>query len=417
MIDREFIDRYIYGFEKFVEYISRYTLDYIEKVTGVPRGRIIKLAEFMYKYRPFAIFIGYGIQRRRGGGEIVRAIATLPALLGIHRGFYYSNTDGLPINFDLIEGTYLGQPSRIVSMERIGELLSQGELKFVYIHLHNPAATLPNSSKVIEGLKRRDVFVVVHDTHWSDTARLANVVLPAPTFLEKFDVVYSYWHNYLYLNEPVVEPLGEALGEFHLMCELAKKLKVDNYTEICRDPIDLLRLALDSEILDKLLKEGFAELSPKPRNVYQTPTGRIEFYSLRAREKGLSPLPSPPEGDTVLEGEFLLISSAHPLYIHTQFEDVYGPIPSYVHINPRDAERLHLDDGEVVEVYNDRGAILVRVKIDDGVVERTLWIPRHARSIDGKRVSVLLDDDVEELGGGAILNSTRVRIRKPQHKS
>jgi len=326
-VDMEFIKKYVYGFNLFVKHVEKYSLEFVERVTNILRSEIVKLAELLCEKKPFAIFIGYGLQRGFGGGEIVRAIASIPALLGIHRGFYYSNTDGLPINFSAIEGQDLGLPSRIISMEKVGTYLARGEFKFVYIHLQNPAATLPNALKVIEGLKRNDVFVVVHDTHWSDSARLTNIVLPAPTYLEKLDVVYSYWHNYLYLNEPVIDPLGESLSEYQVMCELAKALKISDFDKVCLDPIELLKLGLGTEVLDMLLKYKVIELKPRPGGEYQTSSGRIELYSLAAERECLPPLPSPPGGETLHENEFLLISSTHRLYTHAQFEDIYGPIP------------------------------------------------------------------------------------------
>ncbi len=408
LVDKEFIGKHTYGFREFVKILSKYSLDYVEEKTGVTRRDIIELAELMTRYKPFAIFIGYGLQRRAGGGEIVRAVSVLPALLGIHRGFYYSNTDGLPIDFNTIEGQHLGSPSRIISMEKVGEHLAREEFSFVYVYLANPAATLPNSSRVIEGLKK--TFLVVHETHWSDTAKIADIVLPAPTFMEKLDVVYSYWHNYLYLNRPVIEPLGEALGEYQLMCELAKRLGMRDYDKICPDPLDLLSRGLGPDTMKELLDNGMARLKPKPRNEYQTPTGKIELYSARALENNLPPLPSPLE-EFIHEREFNLVSSAHSLYIHTQFEDVYGPVPGRVYISLDDARDLGIHDGDYVELYNDKGAIVLRSRISTDVPRGVLWVPRHAQGLNNVRISVLLDDGVESLGGGAIINSTQVRIR------
>lgn len=411
MIDHSFINRYVYGFEEFSHYVSKYTLDYVERITSVPKYVITELAEEMYRRRPdVAIFIGYGVQRRIGGGDIVRAIASIPPLLGIHRGFFYSNTDGLPIDFDYIEGKYLGVPSRVISNQKVGEKLYEGEFRFVYIHLSNPVATLPNALKVLEGLKRRDVFVVVHDTHWSDTARIADIVLPAPTYLEKLDVVYSYWHNIVCINHPVIEPLGESLGEYHVMCEISKKLGIES--DVCPSIDILLEKALGFETYKELMDNGCIELRPRPRDEYRTPTGRVELYSTIAEKEGLNPLPAVPIGEILRDDEFLLISSAIREYLHTQFEDVYGEIRPIVHINPEDARMLGIDNGDRIELYNSYGKAVLIAKISSKVPRRILWIPRGAKTLDGFRINIIVRDDIEPIGRGSVINSTIVKIRK-----
>jgi len=414
-VDGEFIARYTRGFEELVKHLEGYTLDRVEEVTGVPKRRVAEFAEELAASKPFAILIGYGLQRRFGGGEVVRSIALLPALLGMHRGFFYSNADGLSINLVAVDGSVLWSAGRVVSMEKVSEEVYRGGYKLVYIHLHNPAATLPNAARLVEGLRRDDVFVVVHETHWSDTAKLADIVLPAPTFYEKLDAVFSYSHSVVYLNKPAIDPLGEALGEYQLMCEIAKRVAPKSYAELCPDPYELLKLAFGEEVFRKLAEEGAVELEPLPRDVYQTPSGKIEFYSSLALGEGLPPLPTPPEGDRAGEGELILITSAHSHYIHTQFEDVYGPIHSELHISPHDAEQLGIKVGDLAEVYNERGSVLLRVRVDPGLGRGVAWVPRHSLAVNGKRVSVLMDDSVD-VYGGAVLNSTRVKVRRVQNK-
>jgi len=114
LCDKEFIEKHIFGFEEFKRRISKFTVDYVSELTGIPPEQIKDFAEIYAYEKPSIIFIGYGLQRRFGGGETVRAISLLPALIGLHRGFYYSNTDSLNINFDYIMGGFLGKPSRII---------------------------------------------------------------------------------------------------------------------------------------------------------------------------------------------------------------------------------------------------------------------------------------------------------------
>uniref|UniRef100_A0A7J2U1R8 Molybdopterin dinucleotide-binding domain-containing protein n=1 Tax=Ignisphaera aggregans TaxID=334771 RepID=A0A7J2U1R8_9CREN len=148
------------------------------------------------------------------------------------------------------------------------------------------------------------------------------------------------------------------------MCEIAKRIAPSNYSELCPDPHEVFRAALGDKVFKKLVEEGFAELEPKPRDVYQTPSGKIELYSIGALKGGLPPLPTPPKGDRVEENELLLITSTHPLYTHTQFEEVYGSIYSDLLINPEDAKQLNIEMGNLVEVYNEKGAVKLKIRVD-----------------------------------------------------
>jgi anaerobic selenocysteine-containing dehydrogenase len=408
-VDKEFISKYTYGFNELVKHLEKYDLNIIEEITGVPKTKIIDLADRMHSNKPFTILIGYGLQRRYGGGETVRLISIIPALLGLHRAFFYSNTDGLPINLAEVDGSLAWNPRKIISMEKVGVELANGNYKFVHIHLHNPVATLPNAGKVVEGLRRNDVFVVVHETHWSDTAKLADLVLPAPTFYEKFDVVFSYTHNIVYLNKPAIDPLGESIGEYQLMCELTKRIVPSKYSDLCLEPIHLLKVALGNKNLDELLGKGFIELKPKPKSIYQTPSGKIEFHC--SLSKWCRELNLPMREGIGGSSELVLVTSAHPLYIHTQFEDVYGSIKGELHVNPDDARNLDLSTGDLVEVYNDKGKVVMRAIIDPGLSKGVAWAPRQALTYSGERINILLNDDVDKYGG-AVLNSTLIKIRK-----
>jgi anaerobic selenocysteine-containing dehydrogenase len=214
----------------------------------------------------------------------------------------------------------------------------------------------------------------------------------------------------VYLNKPVIDPLGEALSEYQLMCEITKRIAREVYNEICLDPFEILRIAFGDEILKKLIEQGCVVLEPKPKDDYQTPTGRIELYSTQAVKEGLPPLPTPP-GEEIDEDKFIFITSAHIKYIHTQFEEVYGGVPAELHISPEDAEKLGILDGDIVEVFNERASFIARAVIDKGLQRGVLWMPRHARGLNGFRVSALMSDDVDAYSG-AVLNSTRVRVRK-----
>jgi len=410
LYDTEFVRNYTKGFEKFKEYIGDFTLEFIEEKTGIPKEEIENFAEIYAKLKPNIIHIGYGLQRRIGGGETVRAISLLPALIGLHRGFYYSNTDGLEIDIDYIRGTWLGSPSKIIPQSKIGTYLKNGDFRFVYIFLTNPVATYPNAETIKEGLLRDDVFVVVHETHWTDTAYCADVVLPAPTWLEKDDFVASYWHNYIGFSKKVIEPLGESKSELEVMWEIANRLGY-KLEALFEDPYNVVKECIGEKTYQKLLTDGWDKLPYRKLNEYQTMSGKIEFTSSIAIKFGLSILPKPMEIKIPAEYPFTLVSSASLKYTHTQFEDVYGEIPPIILVSHEDMMKLGLSNGDIVTVKSKLDEVKLIVKESDKVPPGIVFTIRSCKTLDGKRVNALTTNETNELFGSS-LNTTFVNLRK-----
>ncbi|MEB3825132.1 MAG: molybdopterin-dependent oxidoreductase [Desulfurococcales archaeon] len=407
LYDREFVAKYTRGFSEFAAYASRFTLDVVSSVTGVDSRLIEEFASMYASLKPSIIHIGYGLQRRYGGGEIVRAIALLPALVGVHRGFYYSNTDGLPVDVDRLSGP---TPRIVIPQSMLGEYISAGRAKLVFIHLTNPAATYPDAGKVRQGLLRDDVFVVVHETHWSDTALYADLVIPAPTYLEKEDFVYGYWHNYIIHNEKIVKPGFETITELELVRRISAGIGIDD-SLLDSDPWDIVSSLIGEKLAGELKGKGYAALPYRSYSEYQTPSGMIEFYSTRAVEEGFNPLPQPGQALPDTGYSLILLSGAHPLYTHSQFEDVYGPIPPVVMISPEDAEERGISSGDVVRVYNERGSILMKARVSGSLPRGVVFVYRSASTLDGGRVNVLSDPGLDSFGG-SVINSTRVEVER-----
>lgn len=372
------------------------------------KQEIIEFSELLWENRPSITFIGYGLQRRIDGGEAVRAISLIPALLGMHRGFYYSNTEGLGIDFDAISGRGLGDPKKVISQPKLGDHLSRGEFKFVYIHLTNPAFSYPNSRKIVEGLLRDDVFVVVHETHWSETAKLADVVIPAPTWPEKDDFVRSYWHRYLVYNKKIINPLGESRPEFWVMWEIAKKLKLDD-PRIYEDPFDSVKKAIGERIFEELIKKGYVKLPYKRLDEYQTPSGKIEFYSRLAVEKGYLPLPKPRDGDR--SNGFVLITTTDSRYTNSQFRDVYGNPMPVVYLSPSDLNKLGVKEGDFIVLENDKGKATFIARKSNDVPSGIVLAKKQTISLERININELTSDTVDKFTG-ATINSTIVKVYK-----
>ena len=397
-VDMDFVGRYTVGYEKFRAHVERFTPEYVCRVTGLSRGEFMRLVDFYEEYRPLTV-IGFAIGRTLNGGDAARAISLIPALLGIHRGFYYSNTEGLGIDTAYLRGLHASGPSRIIGMGSLGEELRRGSLDFIYVWNSNPLVTLPGGNEL---RRRGSAFLVVHDPFWSDTALVADVVLPAPLYLEKEDVVYSYWHNLLTYNRPVRQPPGESRSEVWVMGKIAEALGL-KHPLIEEDPWRAVDVAIGGRLAE-LRERGVMELETPPHDRYETPSGKIEFYSTLAESKGHPPLPRfvEPPGGTVL------VFTSEPLHTNSQFAETYGPVPPAVRLSPADADGLGL--GEVAVMEGSRGKVKVKVVRDPDVPPGIALMEGIPKDLDGVPINAVVNGEGGPYGGTPRINYTQVRL-------
>ncbi len=221
----EYIKLNTTGFDKLKEVCKKYDMNAISRLTGLKTREIEDFIADYVSLRPNCIMIGYGMQRNRNGGEMVRAISMLPALIGQTRGFFYS-TDIDDFDRDYLEGTAITSRQKVrYNMVDLGRSLESERIKMMFVYDSNPLATLPNQTLVRKGFARDDLFTVVHDLFMTDTADYADIVLPATSFFEHFDINASYFHQYVSLNEKAIEPLGEAKSNTDLFRALASEMK------------------------------------------------------------------------------------------------------------------------------------------------------------------------------------------------
>jgi anaerobic selenocysteine-containing dehydrogenase len=410
----KFIKEWTTGYEKFREEAKKWTAKRVEKATNLTWKKVEELSEILVEKSPIGVMIGLGLNKSSHGAEATRAVSLLPALLGQHRGFHYSDSKGRFIDWDYINGSKMSsKKSKVVEQVSVGSRLNSGQFKFVFIKGSNPALTLPNQNAVRAGLSREDVFVVVHETHWTETAKLADVVLPAATYLEKSDLNFSDHHLYTRLSTKAIEPLEECKHEIWVMQQLAERLSCGE-SWLFEDPWQALEKALmeafEKGRFDDLLKGAVLKLRQRPINEYQTPSGKIELYSSKALEMGASPLPAQlPLNEN--ECWFTLLNSSQPSWTHSQFRDVYGPIPEIVWINPIDADSLGIKNGDDVTLFNELGALTVEAIITEKVSKGVLWSPRPLTGKNGVPLNSLASNNPQILGAGPRLNSIRVKIK------
>jgi len=411
--DPHFIQEWTLGFDQLRAAAAKWTLARVERTTGVAGSDVERLAEAYGNAKSSVTMIGIGLQKCDQGADQVRAVSFIPALLGFHRGFFYAGGDSFSIDYALISGRALAnKASKVVKQVALADLVQAGDFNFVHVSCTNPAMTLPNQHAFREGLSREDLFCVVHDTHWTETARYADLILPAPTYLEKDDLVIPWGHNYLQLSHRVVPPITDSRSEIWVMRETARRLGLAEEW-LYEDPWPVIELALADALeggsFESLRSGEMLALETKPASSYPTPSGKIEFYSSQALERGWSPLPV--QNPLHIEGaSLILLTSATPHYTSTQFQEVYGPIPAEVMINPQDAGRRGIQGGQEVLLVNDRGRVHVKVTISDAVPVGVLWSPRQSEGLAGEPQNCLTSSRPQEIGGGPRFNSTTVTL-------
>jgi anaerobic selenocysteine-containing dehydrogenase len=394
LADGEWCRAHALGYDELVERLADETVEDHAAHCGVPAADVRELARALAQDQPSLIRLGVGAQRHAGAPIAYRTIACIPALAGSWRhrggGLAYIPT-GM---FGVLREERLARPhlrqgtARSLNMSRIGEALADPSLDppvaALIVWNSNPAAIAPDQERVLEGLRREDLFTVVCEQFMTDTAAHADVILPATTQLEHLDIVWSWGHHYLTLNEPAIAPVGESRPNSEIFRLLARRLGL---TDPCFEETDeeMLAMALEGDpagiSLSGLRERGYAKIdrgqgtSPHAEGGFATPSGKLELICERLADAGFDPLPhyDPPceVADEQLAARFplaLLTPKTH-LFLNSTFangrrQHAAQPDP-YVVIHPDDAESRGIADGATVRVHNDRGSFACRAIVSD----------------------------------------------------
>ena len=410
MEDRDFLARYTIGEDALRERVREYDPQRVSRITGIAAGKIIDIAERYGRAKAAFLRVNYGLQRHAGGGMAVRTIACLPAITGHWRraggGVQLSTSANFEFNKRALERPDLSPPVRTINMIRLGEALTMPNagvggppVRALVVYNSNPAAVAPDRNTVLRGLAREDLFTVVLEHFQTDTADWADIVLPATTQLEHWDIHFAYGHHYVTMNRPSIEPLGEAKPNSEIFRLLAAKMGLDDPI-FADDDITLIRQALNTNAeklrgvtFETLLERGWTRLNvptpylPFAQGKFLTPSGKCELYSERMATMGLDPLPSftPPYEfpDDVPElasrYPLTLISSPAHQFLNTTFVNVdalrrAAREPECI-LHPRDAERRGIPGGARVVIQNDRGAFTAVARVEDSIREGVVWAP------------------------------------------
>lgn len=414
------------------EVLPAYTPGRVEGITGVPAADVERLAHLYAGARAPFLRLGMGPSRHIGGGMAVRTIACLPAIVGAWGkpgGGALMDTAGI-WGFDMAalrRPDLAPRETREINHALLGRALTDlrdPPIRALFVASNNPAVSCPDQSRVVAGLARDDLFTVVHDVVLSDTARFADLVLPACTPVETEDLYRSYGTYYLQHGPRLIEPLGESRSNLWVAQALAARMGLTDphFTKTAREHIAAALAGATGPTaqlsLDDVLAGGPVRLPyehPGPEKTF--------FYSERMATDGLPPLPAwtpdPLEADEGARWPLRLLTVPGHFQHHTGFAMVerlqrQEGSPSCL-LHPEDAASRGIADGDAVELFNDRGVVGVHARVTADAPSGVVVVPGQrgrSRYLSGGPINVLTHDRLSDIGAGATYQSTWLDVRR-----
>jgi anaerobic selenocysteine-containing dehydrogenase len=447
LLDREYVERHTLGFDLLKERVLRdYAPAQVAGICGLKTEEVVQLARDYGRTRPAGIRLNYGMQRHAGGGMAARTIACLPALVGAWRepagGIVLTTADFYGFDHAKLERPDLQkQPARVINHAALGEALTCAvpPVKATLVYNNNPVAVCPDSSKVVAGFAREDLFTVVMDSFLTDTADYADIVLPATTQLEHLDVHKSYGHLYVLANNPAIAPVGESLPNIEVFRRLAARMGFDDACfrdsddEVARQALGSGHKNLAGVDWDRLKETGWQRLAvpetfaPFAQGGFPTPSGKCELYSAALEKQGVDPLPffNPPAesaaSNPALARRFPLsfLSPPRRNFLNSSFANLprfrEGDKPAELELHADDAAARGIRDGDRVRVFNDRGSFAAVARVNGKprrgvVVALSVWWRKFAP--DGRNANDVTSQRTADLGGAATFYDCLVEVEK-----
>jgi anaerobic selenocysteine-containing dehydrogenase len=453
LLDHAYIEAHTLGFDELKARALNYPPSRVAEICGIDEHVIIDLARLYGGTKKAAIRMNYGLQRVRGGGNAVRAIACLPSLTGAWReragGVLLSSGGWAPVDSHALQRPDLmpswpSKVSRVINMNTIGDaLLHKGDAAFgpkveaIVVYNSNPVAVAPDSERVAAGFAREDLFTIVLEHFQTDTADYADLLLPATTQLEHLDVHKSYGHTHVMVNLPAIAPVGGALPNTEIFRGFARHMRLDEPAlfesdeTIAQAAFRWQDKTLEGVDWQTLKQTGWAPLNlpdaPFAEGGFRTPSGKCEFYSERLAQQGLDPLPDylPPyesaDGAPELAARYPLAMISPPArnFLNSTFVNVESLRSTegepHLDMHPADAQSRDIVDGAQVRIFNDRGSMQARVRVTDKareglVVGLSIWWKKLAP--DGRNANQLTSQALTDLGGSATFYDCLVEVER-----
>ncbi len=464
--DADYVAQHTIGFDQLRAKVQDYPPEKVAQWTGMSAADIQKLAREYATVRPAVIRMNYGVQRSQNGGMATRSIAMLPCVTGswkeVGGGLQLSTSGAYGLNNTALERPdlmtkSLGRPARTINMVELGKALNDVNgppIKALFVYNSNPAAVCPNHNDVIRGLMRPDLFTVVHEQFFTDTTDYADIVLPATTFFEHKELQSAYGHYYLQMSHQAIEPLGECRSNVEVFRGLAQKMGFDDQC-FCDSADEMMDQALESPnpwlkglTRERLESEGHARLNfggkgdlptlctergrvgqpdsspflPYANGNFRTPTGKALLYNEELGRQGLDPVASfvPPD-----ESRHTPRAKAFPLELLARKADnflnsTFTNLPSVqtmeesglLEMHPADAEARHIRDGDAVRVFNNRGEIQLKAKVNGSVSPGVVAAKLNWAKLTpgGANINVLTSEKLTDMGNSATFYSVLVEV-------
>ena len=434
LCDRAYIAQHTFGFDRLErEVLPRFTPDHVAQITGISIADIERFANLYGNAKAPFLRLGEGMSRLAQGGQAFRAVALLPGVTGAYGklggGALLYTSDSCGLNYGALRQPSGPATARVVNHVRLGDALlnlKDPPIRGLLVAANNPAVSNPDVGKVRRGLAREDLFTVVHDPFVSMTARFADIVLPAATYLETEDFYRAYGNYYMQYAPRAVEPQGQAWSNLRLAQTLATRMGLN-------DPV--FRMP-ESELLQELFRgatgaaatidptsvraAGPINIAPKGGQEFLTPSGKLEFYAESLAAKGLAPMPDwhpdAEEQEQAARWPLRLLTSpgffqAHTAYSSVPFLRGREGVPVCV-LHPEDARKRNLSDGQQVRLFNDLGKIGLVLRVNDEVqpgVAHVTGQRRDDETVSGT-INILCSDRYTDMGEGATYQSTWLEV-------
>jgi len=418
LLQKEFINDCAINTEILLEKANDWSIDTAAQICGVSEDAIMKLADLYAEKSPALIRCGWGLERNRNGGQAVAAILAIPALLEkfgeTGGGYTLSNSGFLKFKPDFHQQED-NISSRTLEMTKLGEILNNPDLnppvKSLFIYNSNPVATVPDQNAIIKGLNRDDLFTIVFDQVMTDSARFADIILPATTFLEHHDIRRSYGTYHFGHIKPTINPIGESKPNHQVFSMLGQAMGWN----------DQIFNQTDTDIVEKIESQfsfyqndnSFKSKAARPiqfKTVF--PATKDEKINFAPDQLGPNPYEFIKMKDT--KYPFAMISPATDKTINSSMGE-YNLPEQFAQINPDDAMNNGMISGDIIRIYNQQGEIECKVKVDKNVRPGVVVLPKgvwRKSSINGSTATALCPTHVNVVGGGACYNDARVQISK-----
>jgi anaerobic selenocysteine-containing dehydrogenase len=424
LADERFLSEHTRGAEELRARAQEWTIERAAAEAGIDPQALEKFARMYSAASPALVRCGWGLERNRNGGSAAAAVLALPAVggkFGIRGGgFSMSNSAAFGIKAAAWMNDTPEPPTRLVNMNHLGRALTEFKdppVEMLFVYNCNPLATMPDQNRVLEGLKRDDLFTVVYEQVVTDTARYADVLLPATTFLENYDIAKGYGPISLQIVKPVIEPTGEARANTEVFSELAARLGVGEAEE----EIDtLLRIAsrLPPAVSAELMETGsatppfdgapiqFSDVFPL------TPDRKIDLFPSALHESAPAGLYGYQPDPGTERYPLALISPASEKSVSSTLAELRQR-PAVLQMHPDDAGARGLATDDPVRVFNDLGEVHCPVALNKDIRPGTVSLPKglwRRSTYNGSTSNALVPDSLTDLGGGACFNDARVQV-------